>query len=345
MSDTHNDDAAETPPRLASPGELLRRERESQGLARDEVADALNLRPAVIQGLESDSYEEVPVPAYRRGYLRSYAQLLGIDDREVLEAYKTHFGGNDAEQRVTPVQLNRPPSRLGAWLFRLVTLLVIAGMIGLTLMWWQSRGGSQPPTPGDSGPVAVDSLDGSTTITEDPGADADELPPLPDEGSDLGLTDESASEAPSSAAADDEAQTTAAESDASAVAGGETPSAQDSVATAAESAETTGEGDAPAAESADVATSDADEATETVDAGVLELTFNEQSWTEIFDADNQRIFVGLQQPGTSARVEGTPPFRLTVGNATGVELSWGGEPVDLTARAGANNVARFTLGE
>jgi hypothetical protein len=81
------------------------------------------------------------------------------------------------------------------------------------------------------------------------------------------------------------------------------------------------------------------------DPRVLELTFNEQSWTEIFDANNRRVFVGLQEPGTTARVEGEPPFRLTVGNATGVELVWRGECVDLGARAGANNVARFTLGE
>ncbi|TLF49163.1 DUF4115 domain-containing protein [Halomonas urmiana] len=340
MSDIHNDDAAETAPRLASPGELLRREREAQGLDREEVADALNLRPAVIQGLENDHYEEVPVPAYRRGYLRSYAQLLGIDDLAVLDAYKTHFGSADVEQRVTPVQINRPPSRLGAWLFRLVTLLVIAGMIGLTLMWWQSRGGSQPPTPGDSGPVAVDSLDGSTTITEDPAAD--ELPPLPEQDSDLGLVDESASDAApaqASTPADDAAQAPAEGTDES-TAGGEASSVQSASEGTTQATEP---GDAPASDVA--AASDADEATEAVDTSVLELTFNEQSWTEIFDADNQRIFVGLQQPGTSARVEGTPPFRLTVGNATGVELSWGGEPVDLTARAGANNVARFTLGE
>ncbi|HSH57424.1 MAG TPA: DUF4115 domain-containing protein, partial [Halomonas sp.] len=81
------------------------------------------------------------------------------------------------------------------------------------------------------------------------------------------------------------------------------------------------------------------------DAGRLAFTFNEQSWTEVFDATNQRIFVGLQEPGTTASVEGEPPFRLTVGNATGVELIWQGESVDLVERAGANNVARFTLGE
>ena len=66
---------------------------------------------------------------------------------------------------------------------------------------------------------------------------------------------------------------------------------------------------------------------------------------ELFDANNQRVFVGLQTPGTTASVEGTPPFRLTIGNATGVELRYQGDTVNLAQRAGANNVARFTLGE
>jgi cytoskeleton protein RodZ len=98
----------------------------------------------------------------------------------------------------------------------------------------------------------------------------------------------------------------------------------------------------------DVAEAPAEEVADAAPAAnpnLLELTFNEQSWTEIFDANNQRVFVGLQTPGTTASVEGEPPFRLTVGNATGVELRYQGELVNLAERAGANNVARFTLGE
>ncbi|WP_280550257.1 RodZ domain-containing protein [Halomonas sp. 11-S5] len=328
MSDIHTDDAAETVPRQASPGEMLRREREAQGLDREEVAAALNLRPAVIQGLEGDSYEEVPVAAYRRGYLRSYAHLLGIDDRPVLEAYKARFASQETEHRITPVQVTRPPSRLAAWLFRLVTLLVIAGLIGLTLMWWQSRGGSQPPTPGDSGPVSVDSLDGSTTITEDGGSGDASLPPLPEEESDLGLVEDAPDAAEPQAPAEPAPVTDETTTDGTSASDGETAAVAepDAVAEAAPEAESPAEAAAG-------------------DTRVLELTFNEQSWTEIFDASNQRVFVGLQEPGTTARVEGEPPFRLTVGNATGVELVWGGKPVDLRARAGANNVARFTLGE
>ncbi|WP_016855167.1 RodZ domain-containing protein [Halomonas smyrnensis] len=321
MSDTPYSE----PDVAASPGELLRRQREAMALSRDEVAEALNLRPAVIDGLERDDYEEVPIATYRRGYLRSYANLLGIDPAPVLAAYRARSGGEEQESKVTPVHVvNKPPSKLGAWLFRLATLLVIAGMVGLTLMWWQSRGGSEPPTPGDNAPVAVDSLDG-TTITEGGDAPGD-------------WTQEVATTRAEEADAETDAGTDAADS------------AGESAADAAAA-----DGDEPATADADTDvaaddSSDADDGRETAaepstDPGVLELTFNEQSWTEIFDATDARVFVGLQQPGTSATVEGEPPFRLTVGNATGVELSWRGEPVDLTTRTGANNVARFTLGE
>ncbi|MDX5379287.1 MAG: DUF4115 domain-containing protein [Halomonas sp.] len=310
----------------ASPGELLRRERETQGLSREEVATALNLRPAVVTGMEEDSYEQVPVATYRRGYLRAYARLLGMDDRPVLQAYADRFGSQENEQRVTPVQVTKPPSRIGAWLFKLVTLLVIAGLIGLTLVWWQSRDGNEPPAVDASGPVSVETLDGTTTIEEEPAPEVeDALPPLPEEG-----IDPLDGETPAPAS---EVDPTGAELIAGMVE--ETPVTQGetSVEAPAEQPNTVEE-EPEVAETAPPA-----------DRTVLQLTFNEQSWTEIFDANNRRVFVGLQEPGTTATVEGEPPFRLTIGNATGVELSWAGERVDLSARAGANNVARFTLGE
>ncbi|MFC2991088.1 RodZ domain-containing protein [Halomonas tibetensis] len=322
MSDTQTPDTADTA-FSASPGEQLRSERESQGLSVTEVAGGLNLRPAVIRGLEEDSYEEVPVAAYRRGYLRAYAHLLGIEDKPVLDAYRARFGGEEVERRVTPVQIARPPSRIGAWLFRLVTLLVIAGLIGLTLMWWQSRGGNEPPGIGDSSPVAVDGLDGTTTTITEPEAPvvgeapAESLPPLPQESENLGLVEDP------SALAEEPAEINT--DGALALADGEPETADEAASEQAAVEEEVAETSASRRQ--------------------LELTFNEQSWTEIFDANNQRIFVGLQEPGTTASVEGEPPFRLTVGNATGVELLWAGDSVDLRARAGANNVARFTLGD
>ena len=148
MSDTQSQENIIDSPNTtdsASPGELLARQREQLGIPLTDAARALNLRPAVVEGLEQDDYQEIPVAAYRRGYLRSYAKYLGMDDRLVLEAYQARSGVTDTEHKVTPVSTARPPSRIGAWLFKLVTLLVIAGLIAVTVMWWQSRGGNEPP--------------------------------------------------------------------------------------------------------------------------------------------------------------------------------------------------------
>ncbi|WP_252106769.1 MULTISPECIES: RodZ domain-containing protein [unclassified Halomonas] len=305
MSDMHlHENTATT---TASPGELLSHQREQLGVALSDAARALNLRPAVVEGLERDQYDEIPVAAYRRGYLRAYAKYLGMDEHLVLDAYKAHFGTAEAESKVAPVTTSRPPSRVGAWLFKLVTLLVIAGLIGVTVMWWQSRGGSEPP-----------SMGAAPTAEEQSQLDA-------------ASTDAALPDTPASAPASSDAATGQANG----------ADVNDSAALEATSEPEPVE----LSETAIDAALALNEAQNQGDANTLELSFAEQSWTEIFDANNQRVFVGLQTPGTTATVEGEPPFRLTIGNATGVTLDYMGESVDLAQRAGANNVARFTLGE
>lgn len=344
MSGTQSQESVINSTTTASPGELLFRQREQLGVPLADAARALNLRPAVIAGLEQDNYQEIPVAAYRRGYLRAYAKYLGMDDRLVLEAYQAHNGDIDTERKVTSVSTVRPPSRLGAWLFKLVTLLVIVGLIAVTVMWWQSRGGNEPPgfdssSTNETANAPTQSSSALTETVETTGESTAASSSFTTSGENAGLTSDAARitptpTAPQSPTSDDAGDSAAAVE----------PSSQ---------TDTSGEAQAAAPAESDVVESDVveSESSSIADtepaarANTLELTFNEQSWTEIFDATNQRVFVGLQSPGTSTTVEGEPPFRLTVGNATGVELRYQGEEVDLPARAGANNVARFTLGE
>lgn len=311
MSDTQLHDSVTA--NTTSPGELLLRQREALGVPLIDAARALNLRPAVVEGLEQDNYAEIPVTAYRRGYLRAYARYLGMDDRLVLDAYQVQNGSIDTERKVAPVSVSRPPSKVGAWLFKLVTLLVIVGLIAVTVMWWQSRGGSEPPSMGASPSVEEEEALNATAEREPAPTSEPAVATAPQ------LTEEEAETSPAPMAEVTDEATQAA---AMVVAGSSTPASD------ASEEEPTAEAAPPAAA-----------------PNTLELTFNEQSWTEIFDASNQRVFVGLQTPGTTASVEGEPPFRLTIGNATGVELRYQGEVIDLPQRAGANNVARFTLGE
>lgn len=315
MSETQLHDSVTS---TSTAGELLSRQREALGVPIVDAARALNLRTAVVEGLEKDNYEEIPVTAYRRGYLRAYAKYLGLDDKLVLDAYQARHGSSETERKIAPVAVTRPPSKVGAWLFKLVTLLVIVGLIGVTVAWWQSRGGSEPPSMGTSSTLEEDAADSATPPPAEPMVEPDPvvIPPMIDEPQ-VSMEDEDAS----------------TDTDAS------TEPASDVADASAEPVTDVAEAQAPEAPAEDAAPEPV------ANPNLLELTFNEQSWTEIFDANNQRVFVGLQTPGTTASVEGTPPFRLTIGNATGVELRYQGDTVNLAQRAGANNVARFTLGE
>lgn len=74
----------------------------------------------------------------------------------------------------------------------------------------------------------------------------------------------------------------------------------------------------------------------------LAMRFTQQSWVRIADRDGVEIFSKTKPPGSEEVVEGQPPFKVEIGNAAGVQLSYGGQSVDLVPHTKAN-VARFVL--
>jgi cytoskeleton protein RodZ len=75
----------------------------------------------------------------------------------------------------------------------------------------------------------------------------------------------------------------------------------------------------------------------------LELSFAENSWTEIRDAAGNLLTSRNQPKGSTLTVAGQPPFRFAIGAAKSVTLKRDGTIVDVASRAGANDVAKFTL--
>jgi transcriptional regulator with XRE-family HTH domain len=69
-------------------GELLRRAREARGLALDAVADATRIAPRHLEALERSDLDALPAGPFGKGYVRSYAKLLGIDPEPILEDYR-----------------------------------------------------------------------------------------------------------------------------------------------------------------------------------------------------------------------------------------------------------------
>lgn len=74
----------------------------------------------------------------------------------------------------------------------------------------------------------------------------------------------------------------------------------------------------------------------------VRLDFNQESWVEIRDRNERVIFSQLNRPGTTQEVSGLPPLSVVVGNAHGVKMTYGDQPVDL-ARHTKIDVARLVL--
>lgn len=334
----------------SSPGALLRAEREQQRLSLEDAAGQLNLRPSLVDDLERDVYTQVPVPAYRRGYLRAYARLLGMDDRAVVAVYDRIHGRSDLdERRVEPISTIKPPTRWGAIVFRVVTIAVVVVLIVMTLLWWEGRESAPGYGEGD-----VNEMQEGAAMQDSPSES--DLPPLP-ESSDTSASSEPSGDAVPAVEAFDvnvagAEQTARALGSASSGTGQlqlDTPvgrnGATGGLVNEAGSDDNSTGGDSEAGGSAADGEGDTAEEGQAINERELRLSFNGQSWVDIRDDSGATVLRGLQQSGTSTTIEGTPPFTLTVGNANQVELEYRGESVDVSQRAGGNNVARFTLGE
>jgi transcriptional regulator with XRE-family HTH domain len=73
----------------ATLGQTLRAAREAQGHTLDDVEGVTRIRAKHLAALENDDYAALPSLAQARGFLKNYAQHLGLDLQEVLGQYET----------------------------------------------------------------------------------------------------------------------------------------------------------------------------------------------------------------------------------------------------------------
>jgi len=76
--------------------------------------------------------------------------------------------------------------------------------------------------------------------------------------------------------------------------------------------------------------------------GLLTLRTTAQSWVDVQDANGQSLLSRSLQPGETVGVDGALPLRVTVGNAAATQVSFRGQPVDLSLNT-RDNVARLQL--
>jgi len=100
---------------------------------------------------------------------------------------------------------------------------------------------------------------------------------------------------------------------------------------------------APVADAASAtAASEAPASASAAPESLIELKVSGESWIEVLDANGAMLLQRKLEAGEFVGLDGTPPFRLKIGNAVVTRLSYRGQPVDL-APATRDNVARLEL--
>jgi cytoskeleton protein RodZ len=127
-------------------GNSLREARERQGLGYPEIELATKIRAKYIRALEEEDFTSIPGDAYIRGFLRTYADYLGLDSDVYVDEYASRFITSWRDELPPRPERRRVPRHERPFERRAV-LLVLAGIVVVTALVfaaWQIPGSSKP---------------------------------------------------------------------------------------------------------------------------------------------------------------------------------------------------------
>lgn len=306
--------SADLPTARFSLGDTLKAAREEKKLSIEQVCANLRIGQKQVQALESNDFDVLPDAMITRGFIRNYARMLGLDSEPLLEAYRSQSPEPMVKAISIPsanIVISNEQKKL--WM----PYAIASGAIALLLLVWfaymefmpQLKGGLQQAqlaiedTVNDVAPAAAVEAKAPAL-----------LEPLPVAA--LPQAERAAELAPMVDQATGQVISVPVEPVATTDAAATTPTATETLMN-----------DVPP-----------------LAAQVPKLLINckESSWVNIRDRDNKLIFDQVLAAGAQQVVEGTPPFKIVIGNAVATQLTYNDQNVDLAPHTKVR-VARLTL--
>jgi cytoskeleton protein RodZ len=170
-----NDKRDETAQDEESPGpmagERLAEARREQQIAVIEIAKELHLDEYKVRALECNDFDVIGAPVFAKGHLRKYAQLVKVDEADVMADY---YQLNRSAGAPPVISIRPKPRQVmspGPWVAVIVVIVVAA-----TAYWWFATRetasetpvtGEIAPLPQESEPVAEQQTDVADEVVAD----------------------------------------------------------------------------------------------------------------------------------------------------------------------------------
>ena len=296
------------PTQELSVGQTLRQEREKRQLSLEQAAQQLKLRVEILHNLELDQPDKAILPTFMRGYLKSYARFLKLPEQALLIRFEQQHQVKSAPVKTMRTFSNRSAKqRTEARYMWLTWLIALVLLVSLAVWFWQSARENKL--------LQSDALPGPAQTVLAPTAELVSEQPL----SAVELTTV-------------EPELTTSEP--------ETPTELDVTALP------------PAAQQQLEQLNQALQQEEAVSAvseqppqslhDRLKMTFSDNCWIDVLDANGDRIAFGTKQAGYVMELNAKGPFVITLGNPGVVSIELNDQPYDMSRFPG-NRVAKFTL--
>lgn len=298
-------------------GTLLKNKRESLGMSQKQVADRLRLRISVIEDIENNRFESQQVATFTRGYLRSYAKFVGLDEKVVLTALEQTADAQPQEQEIEMQSFSRKTkdekhnSRI-----MLLTWVIGLVIIGISAAWWLQNQQENSLT-----------KEVTDSSVEAPQPTAQELADI-----DLMTAEELIASTPEEVASTNEGVAELTEA----------PVEQGADPLLTETENTTSvDSEEPVAV---IEAAEEEQPAPVVPEGMTLLTmkFKADCWIQVKDTNGKTLVSGTHKPGQDVELTGKAPFKVILGAPEGVTMTFASEPVDLSGYT-SGKVARFTL--
>jgi cytoskeleton protein RodZ len=334
----------EAVPRLL--GDTLATARSAHALSVQQLAAELRVEPALLLALEGERFSELGPAVFVKGYLKQYAQRLGLDYADLLRRYE-----QAADVEEMPI-VHRSGTRWQEGRRGTRALVVIAAVAlvsaGSWMLWTsgavedllsRAANGDVDETANvaasasapAAAPAGVQPARPAGTVGRDAPATA-VLPDLVSEARDASefrdARDSDAQDGVLQAESVDAVSVSAAFAETAPETG--QPPQSDAVGGDLPDGTTAAEPPGPAAPIPESHT-------------VIVLSVSDDCWVEINDAAGDRVFYGLARAGQTLTLDGRAPLSFVLGNASSVALQIDGQPYPLPADDVIGNIARFTI--
>jgi cytoskeleton protein RodZ len=303
-------------------GAQFKASRESLTISLEQAATDLNLPVEYIECLEKGELDGLPSMVFARGYIRSYAKLLGMSNAdEYVSEFERIHGAGSSKGAIRPVSRVRQQVKMGDPVMKLFSWVFLLGIIGVSIWWWQTQYGGSLEAQLENVTGSEETAPADNAVVLENGTATLAIPALDDSPVDKSVIEEGAG---SDASVQEEPQYLSA---------GEIEKLQKAIDSKVSN--TTVENNAaPEVQLA---------LTEVMSELSVSADFISECWVSIKDGDGKTLFNNLRGKGQSVNVKGKPPLSVLIGAADAVgSFKYNGEAFDL-APYSRKNVVRLSL--